>query len=106
MGKSNGLHHIMILPVSTPETAANGAITTAPRGLILRERLQHYSKPEAGLSSGISTRAERLQLIGPDRPLFDVDEVEGQFCEVSISHDGTIAQAVAMVPAIDWVQEP
>jgi holo-[acyl-carrier protein] synthase len=31
---------------------------------------------------------------------FDVDMLEGQLCEISISHDGDFATAVALVPSM------
>jgi hypothetical protein len=34
--------------------------------------------------------------------LFNLNKAEGQYFEVSISHDGDIAQAVAMVPNLNW----
>jgi hypothetical protein len=35
--------------------------------------------------------------------VFDLNQVEGQLCEVSISHDNDTAQAVAMVPPMPWL---
>lgn len=35
-----------------------------------------------------------------DPATFNVDALEGQFCEISISHDGDYANAVALVPSM------
>lgn len=97
MGMSNGLHHIIILPISTPETAVLGASSFPPKGLILRESLHPYFTTE----EEVSNAAKRVRLVGAGRSFFNINEVDGQFCEVSISHDATFAQAVAMVPHME-----
>jgi hypothetical protein len=43
-----------------------------------------------------------VQLRGENRSPFDVNALEGQFCEVSITHDADLAQAIAMVPKVFW----
>jgi holo-[acyl-carrier protein] synthase len=87
-GKSNGLHHIMVIPASSNGTSS------APIGLVLRNPLHPLlTDPEKGI---------RVQLRGADRSIFHVNTVEGQFCEISITHDAGIAQAVAMMPTITW----
>lgn len=91
MGKSNGLHQIMILPIATRETQTKHT-TTAPQGLILRHKLDAFAYTYNGLEA---------KMTGEDRTIFEVEKVEGQYCEVSISHDKDIAQAVALVPSLD-----
>lgn len=88
----------MILPISTAETAAAGASSSAPKGIILREELHPYlTGREAPKSSG------HVRFVGAKRSYFKIDDVDGQFCEVSISHDEKLATAVAMVPHISWL---
>lgn len=65
-------------------------ITTRPQALVLRDRL-----PE--LSSQHEDEAMSGELD------FEVDSLDGQLCEVSISHDTTYATAVALVPIVqEW----
>jgi hypothetical protein len=81
----------MVIPGSSNNT------TSAPRGLVLREPLHPLLiDPEKKI---------RVRLCGTDRSLFDVNTVEGQFCEISITHDADIAQAIAMVPTITWSRD-
>lgn len=78
----------MVIPASSNGTSS------APMGLVLREPLHPlFTDPENGVY---------VRLRGADRSSFDVDTVEGQFCEISITHDADIAQAVAMVPTVTW----
>ena len=36
----------------------------------------------------------------------DVSELDGQLCEISISHDGDFATAVAIVPVVETASGP
>jgi holo-[acyl-carrier protein] synthase len=63
-------------------------LSTAPAGLIL-----HESIPSRRGGSAPPSREE-----WEERADFDIDTVEGQMCEVSISHDFELATAVAIVP--------
>ncbi|KAF2002246.1 hypothetical protein P154DRAFT_462745 [Amniculicola lignicola CBS 123094] len=85
LGSTNGLHHIIILPISL--TVQGEAHSRIPQGLILREVLP-------ALGNGLAQ---------PNGPSFDINSVEGQLCEVSITHDDGIAAAVALVPIMDTV---
>jgi holo-[acyl-carrier protein] synthase len=97
---SNGLHHIMILPISTRSHEAK-AFTAPPQGLILRESLRPLLLEEATAASGGKAG---MGATGEAGSRFDINAVDGQFCEVSISHDDNFAQAVALVPKIDWAE--
>ncbi|KAJ4291615.1 hypothetical protein N0V90_009510 [Kalmusia sp. IMI 367209] len=92
LGSSNGFHSIMILPVSTSLTIPPGA-TSRPQALILRDRLPDLpiAAPDERAVNTISRTVN-----------FDMETVEGQMCEVSISHDTQWATAVALVPVIQW----
>ncbi|KAF2019301.1 hypothetical protein BU24DRAFT_458991 [Aaosphaeria arxii CBS 175.79] len=92
LGKSNGLHSIMILPSNSSSQQKGG-----PQGLILRHRLPSRP-PHPSDATSSSTELERT--------VFNIEDVEGQFCEVSITHDGQYAQAVALVPSVpkEWWQ--
>ncbi|KAF2684375.1 hypothetical protein K458DRAFT_388842 [Lentithecium fluviatile CBS 122367] len=91
LGSSNGFHSIMILPVASSDHRPD-EITTRPRGLILRERLRE--RMEDGLEPSETQRHSH-----PAQ--FDINSVDGQLCEVSISHDSDWATAVAIVPVVD-----
>jgi holo-[acyl-carrier protein] synthase len=79
----------MILPIAS--TRDEG--TTRPRGLILRQKLQE--RPDDTTAQQDPQRNTRTP--------FDVNRVDGQLCEVSISHDTDWATAVAIVPTVsDW----
>jgi holo-[acyl-carrier protein] synthase len=90
----------MILPVISRRSIEHVLpLTSRPQGLILRKPLpsrptesKSYS-PEADPSTGSKSY------------LFDLNDVEGQMCEISISHDGGWAQAVAMVPDTNWMRD-
>ncbi|PVI04533.1 hypothetical protein DM02DRAFT_585818 [Periconia macrospinosa] len=63
--------------------------TSRPQGLILRERL-----------------TERLISGSESNTTFDVNSVDGQLCEISISHDTDWAVATAIVPTFEtWNQK-
>jgi holo-[acyl-carrier protein] synthase len=77
----------MILPIAPN----NGEGTTRPQGLILREKLRNHA--DAGVSQQDPSAHTHES--------FDVNSVDGQLCEVSISHDTHWATAVAIVPIVD-----
>ncbi|KAJ4359127.1 hypothetical protein N0V95_002451 [Ascochyta clinopodiicola] len=54
-----------------------------PQALVLHEALPELEKPEAA-----------------DQAAFDVEALDGQLCEISITHDGDFASAVALVPSM------
>ncbi|KAF2242920.1 hypothetical protein BU26DRAFT_523914 [Trematosphaeria pertusa] len=95
LGSSNGLHSIIILPV-----ASNRGFTIEtrrPQGLILRERLP--DQPTELRETGEAQDSNQ-------GVLFDIDAIDGQLCEVSISHDTHWATAVAIVPTIEeWKEQ-
>ncbi|KAF2714170.1 hypothetical protein K504DRAFT_473288 [Pleomassaria siparia CBS 279.74] len=84
---SNGFHNIMILPIHVP-TGASHRASTRPQGLILRTAISAF---QVGISE---------QQSGKKQLVFDMDTVEGQLCEISISHDADLATAVAIVPVM------
>ncbi|KAF2437899.1 hypothetical protein P171DRAFT_326696, partial [Karstenula rhodostoma CBS 690.94] len=84
LGDSNGFHSIMILPLSVFPKQPPGA-TSRPQALVLRDRLPELSPQHE----------DKVMNGGLD---FDIDSLDGQLCEVSISHDSTYATAVALVP--------
>jgi holo-[acyl-carrier protein] synthase len=66
-----------------------------PQGLILRKRLpEQVDGPPKQPNKQIPPRQSYL----------DINSVDGQICEVSISHDTHWATAVAIVPVLDdWL---
>lgn len=87
----------MILPVAPKDHRLDDA-TSRPQGLILRKKL-----PEQ-----LDDTAEQRNTQGVVRHgQFDIDCIDGQFCEVSISHDSDWATAVAIVPILgEWQGRP
>lgn len=77
---TRGLKHIIILPVT--EVAREEHQSQRPQGLIL-----HEAFPEPG-----SKAAEEA--------VFDMESLDGQLCEISISHEEEYATAVALVPSM------
>jgi len=78
----------MILPVVAKD--ANEFQSARPQGLILD---QDYT---ADVANTKETSVEGEAQEPP--PLVDVNELDGQLCEISISHDKEYATAVAIVP--------
>ena len=76
--ESRGFKQIVILPVDKPKTGEHSS--RRPAAIILDEAL-----PEPRSES--------------DSPC-SFESLEGQLCEVSISHDGEYATAVALVPSM------
>ncbi|KAH6872439.1 hypothetical protein BKA58DRAFT_145730 [Alternaria rosae] len=77
-----GFKHIMILPVSTVDRSKHQSLR--PQGLILDMVYEDFEP----------------SWVAPDGKvgLIDMSEIDGQLCEISISHDGDYATAVAIVP--------
>jgi holo-[acyl-carrier protein] synthase len=83
---SNGFHNIIILPIHMSKDTSSG-LSTAPAGLVLDEWIPSRQVGSAPSREEWEERAD-----------FDINTLEGQFCEVSISHDFEVATAVAIVP--------
>jgi holo-[acyl-carrier protein] synthase len=77
-----GFKHIMILPVTSMDRSKHQS--SRPQGLILDQVYEDFEpvmvKPDG-----------KIELI-------DLSKLDGQLCEISISHDGDYATAVAIVP--------
>lgn len=80
----------MILPI-TPHLDRKAHQSEPPRGLIL----------DAAYEAQNASKHAEWKLSGhlPDNKHIDVDGLSGQLCEISISHDGDFATAVALVPS-------
>jgi holo-[acyl-carrier protein] synthase len=61
--------------------------TSRPQALVLRDRLPDLPPRHTD---------EAMPCVH-----FDIDSLDGQMCEVSISHDTTYATAVALVPVVE-----
>ncbi|KAH7121174.1 hypothetical protein B0J11DRAFT_508199 [Dendryphion nanum] len=98
LSTSNGFHNIMILPSNPKRSPKFG--TQAPTGIVLRQALQAYlvRKEET------RTHDQLVRRVGFSSAEFDMEKVEGQSFQVSISHDGEYATAVAVVPPMpqEW----
>ncbi|RMZ73406.1 Holo-[acyl carrier ] synthase [Pyrenophora seminiperda CCB06] len=88
---SRGFQRIMVLPVTVSHHDEYRMVR--PQGLVLDE---DYAAHVAGSEDRV-VGVEKAQ----ERPLVDVDELDGQLCEISISHDGDYATAVAIVAGRD-----
>lgn len=71
----------MILPIAAQDRKEHQS--SRPQGLILHEALPEPEKAEN------ATHAT-----------FDTNVLDGQLCEISITHDGDYASAVALVPSM------
>jgi holo-[acyl-carrier protein] synthase len=78
----------MILPITTLDRKEHQS--ARPQGLILYEALQDMNRKNGTDNSGATEEAGS----------FDINTLEGQMCEISISHDGDFATAVALVPSM------
>lgn len=78
---TKGFQHIVILPVI--DVDRNEHKSQRPEGLILYEELPKAAESKAA-----------------ENAPFDVTTLDGQICEISISHDGEYANAVALVPSM------
>lgn len=72
----------------TADSKSSSGATSRPHALVLRDRLPELAPQE--LEEAMSDTVE-----------FDVDSLDSQLCEVSISHDGHYATAVALVPVVE-----
>jgi len=82
----------MILPVASDRQTTHKS--APPQGLILDEELDaHYT-----IVRDFKGPARVLVKKHASGVCFDVDSLDGQLCELSISHDGDFATAVALVP--------
>jgi holo-[acyl-carrier protein] synthase len=79
----------MILPVTSVDRSEHQS--ARPQGLILDKVYDTESSDDAPVVA--STRV-------------DVSELDGQLCEISISHDGDFATAVAIVPVVETASGP
>ncbi|KAF7682128.1 hypothetical protein GT037_001104 [Alternaria burnsii] len=77
-----GFKHIMILPVTSVDRSEHQS--ARPQGLILDKVYDTESSDD--------TRV-------------DVSGLDGQLCEISISHDGDFATAVAIVPVVETASD-
>ncbi|KAF9693962.1 hypothetical protein EKO04_007982 [Ascochyta lentis] len=78
---TRGFKHVIILPVTSLDCKEHQS--QRPQGLIL-----HEAMPELENSGGSEPAP------------FDLEALEGQLCEISITHDGEFASAVALVPSM------
>jgi holo-[acyl-carrier protein] synthase len=82
----------MILPVASPDRGEHQS--SRPQGLILDKAYKTYATPTP---DSIDTGVVRKIQVRTD---VDVSGLDGQLCEISISHDGDFATAVAIVPSM------
>lgn len=87
-GQSRGFHRIIILPVSNSTGIEHKS--SAPQGLILDKIFEE---------TGHSTQCEHPMRM-PKMSGVSLSALDGQLCEISISHDGDFATAIAIVPTI------
>jgi len=78
----------MILPVTAKDT--NEFQSVRPQGLILDE--DYTADVVDTKETGVGGEAQEPP------PLVDINELDGQLCELTISHDKEYATAVAIVP--------
>lgn len=90
---ARGFQHIMILPVTSLDRSEHQS--SRPQGLILDALYEAQAR-----STGDSTYTQDAGIEDGPRALVDIAELEGQLCEISISHDGGFATAVAIVPSM------
>ncbi|RAR01866.1 hypothetical protein DDE82_006204 [Stemphylium lycopersici] len=99
---ARGFQHIMILPVTSLDRSEHQS--SRPQGLILDALYEAQAR-----STGDSTYTQDAGIEDGPRALVDIAELEGQLCEISISHDGGFATAVAIVPSMKgdsgWSQD-
>jgi holo-[acyl-carrier protein] synthase len=86
-------HRIMILPVASNDRITHQSVR--PRGLILDKE---FSTPYTGASDSEDSAQGPKKKYGSGMHV-DVNSLDGQLCEISISHDGDFATAVALVPS-------
>jgi holo-[acyl-carrier protein] synthase len=87
---ARGFQGIMILPVTLPTLLEHHS--SRPQGLILDTPYGQTHAAHRKLdSAAVSTKLEATSTAA--------DDLYGQLCEISISHDGDFATAVALVPS-------
>ena len=83
----------MILPITSHPSAEHQS--SRPQGLVL-------DKPYTSTPAPDRTCKERVSTKQPDESSrTSVNDLDGQLCEISISHDGEFATAVALVPNME-----
>ena len=86
---ARGFHQIIILPIDSIKEGKHQS--SRPKGLILDEVYEEVNETT-------STDDERSRRNVAARNAIHVNELDGQLCEISISHDGDFATAIAIVP--------
>lgn len=81
----------MILPIASLDR--NEHQSSRPQGLILDEVYKTRALSTDSTGASFDGKAQSSLLL-------DVHELEGQLCEISISHDEDFATAVAIVPSM------
>jgi holo-[acyl-carrier protein] synthase len=81
----------VILPIALPTSLEHQS--SRPQGLILDTPY----RPTPATDGSLDVRAGSTRLIEEMSTI--VDDLDGQLCEISISHDGDFATAVALVPS-------
>lgn len=86
-----GLHKIIILPIKSGHENKQSA---PPQGLILDHFYEEQSEPSGSkvLSGEFTDSIEESHR--------SIEDLDGQLCEVSISHDNDMATAIALVPSM------
>ncbi|KAG9191863.1 holo-[acyl-carrier protein] synthase [Alternaria panax] len=92
---ARGFKHIMILPVTSVDRSKHQS--SRPRGLILDKVYETYTPAPNDPAKSDNARVAIQHVMST---LVDVSELDGQLCEISISHDGDFATAVAIVLAV------
>ncbi|CAG5145107.1 uncharacterized protein ALTATR162_LOCUS1654 [Alternaria atra] len=93
---ARGFKHIMILPVNSVDR--NKHQSSRPQGLILDKVYEPYAPAPSDAENSADARVAMQHVMST---LVDVSELDGQLCELSISHDGDYATAVAIVPVTE-----
>lgn len=83
----------MILPIEF--VPRNKHQSSRPRGLILDRPYVPTQTAKRVSKDGAFITEHSLE------NSMEVDDLDGQLCEISISHDGDFATAVALVPSIE-----
>ncbi|KAH7359556.1 hypothetical protein BKA66DRAFT_472773 [Pyrenochaeta sp. MPI-SDFR-AT-0127] len=92
---ARGFQQIIILPIASLHRDEHQS--SPPRGLILDKVYDEVFE-----KSGTATAEDEEEVGREDAirtPVY-LNELEGQLCEISISHDGGFATAVAIVPSV------
>jgi holo-[acyl-carrier protein] synthase len=93
---ARGFKHIMILPVNSVDR--NKHQSSRPQGLILDKVYEPYAPAPSDAENSADARVAMQHVMST---LVDVSELDGQLCELSISHDGDYATAIAIVPVTE-----